>query len=251
MQKWHLTDNDLLKKNNIMSTKYLLYSLITAVIIVSIYQIIAVGRVNYPEYNLKEGQVSEVEIIAPFDFPVLKSSQELAIEKEQVISGINKPYELSDEPMFEAISALDSIYSIICSQDPTLDLHNVVSDLKRNGYNFSYEGIGFVMHSSIRDKVYESLRKDIGTLYKQGIYESFPADSIFINQNGKLKKTNIHTFLSLSLAKEELAKKYPEAKTFVLEFAEQFIKPNLLVNEEKLNELSQNSLESVQPNEGM
>ena len=77
-----------------MNSKYILYCAVTALIIVGIYQIAALGRVNYPEYNLKEGQVSEVEIIAPFDFPVLKSPQELAEEKEEVLSKVDKPYEI-------------------------------------------------------------------------------------------------------------------------------------------------------------
>jgi membrane-associated HD superfamily phosphohydrolase len=98
-----------------MNSKYILYCVVVAIIIVGIYQIVAIGKVNYPEYNLKEGQVSEVEIIAPFDFPVLKSPQELAEEKEEVLSRVNKPYELSDEPLFAAVSALDNIYSILCT----------------------------------------------------------------------------------------------------------------------------------------
>ena len=104
-----------------MNSKYILYCIVTALIIVGIYQIVAVGRVNYPEYNLKEGQVSEVEIIAPFDFPVLKSPQELAAEKEQVLSQVDKPYEISEEPLFEAISNLDNIYAVLCSIEPTDD----------------------------------------------------------------------------------------------------------------------------------
>jgi len=74
-----------------MNSKYILYCVAAAIIIVGIYQIVAIGRVNYPEYNLKEGQVSEVEIIAPFDFPVLKSPQELAEEKEEVLSRVINP----------------------------------------------------------------------------------------------------------------------------------------------------------------
>ena len=48
-----------------MNSKYILLCIVTAIVIVGIYQIVAVGRVNYPEYNLKEGQVADVEIIAP------------------------------------------------------------------------------------------------------------------------------------------------------------------------------------------
>ncbi len=239
------------KKDKIMNSKYILYCIVTALIIVGIYQIVAVGRVNYPEYNLKEGQVSEVEIIAPFDFPVLKSPQELAEEKEQVLSQVVKPYEISEEPLFEAISNLDNIYAVLCSIEPTDDLEKIASDLKRAGYSFSPEALEFTLRSSLRDRIYESLRRELGTLYNQGIYESLEEDSILIWQNDNAEKRALSDFLPREKAKEILIDKFPEAKTFVSEFTEQYLKPNLLVNEEKLNELNQSSLQTVQPSEGM
>ncbi|HOE55582.1 MAG TPA: HDIG domain-containing protein [Candidatus Cloacimonas acidaminovorans] len=234
-----------------MNSKYILYCIVTALIIVGIYQIVAVGRVNYPEYNLKEGQVSEVEIIAPFDFPVLKSPQELAAEKEQVLSQVDKPYEISEEPLFEAISNLDNIYAVLCSIEPTDDWEKIASDLKRAGYSFSPEALEFTLRSSLRDRIYESLRRELGTLYNQGIYESLEEDSILIWQNDNPEKKALSDFLPREKAKEILIDKFPEAKTFVSEFTEQYLKPNLLVNEEKLNELNQSSLQTVQPSEGM
>jgi len=246
-----LTEKLYCKKVKIMNSKYILYCIVTALIIVGIYQIVAVGRVNYPEYNLKEGQVSEVEIIAPFDFPVLKSPQELAAEKEQVLSQVDKPYEISEEPLFEAISNLDNIYAVLCSIEPTDDWEKIASDLKRAGYSFSPEALEFTLRSSLRDRIYESLRRELGTLYNQGIYESLEEDSILIWQNDNPEKKALSDFLPREKAKEILIDKFPEAKTFVSEFTEQYLKPNLLVNEEKLNELNQSSLQTVQPSEGM
>ncbi len=246
-----MTEKLYCKKVKIMNSKYILYCIVTALIIVGIYQIVAVGRVNYPEYNLKEGQVSEVEIIAPFDFPVLKSPQELAAEKEQVLSQVDKPYEISEEPLFEAISNLDNIYAVLCSIEPTDDLEKIASELKRAGYSFSPEALEFTLRSSLRDRIYESLRRELGTLYNQGIYESLEEDSILIWQNDNPEKKALSDFLPREKAKEILIDKFPEAKTFVSEFTEQYLKPNLLVNEEKLNELNQSSLQTVQPSEGM
>ena len=148
-----------------MNSKYILLCIVTAIVIVGIYQIVAVGRVNYPEYNLKEGQVADVEIIAPFDYPILKSTSELADEREQVLSQVNKPYEISDDPMFEAIKALDNIYAVLCSLQPTLDPNAIATELKRNGYIFSSEGLSFATHPMLRDKIYESLRNKLRAIY--------------------------------------------------------------------------------------
>ncbi|HNV92766.1 MAG TPA: HDIG domain-containing protein [Candidatus Cloacimonas sp.] len=234
-----------------MNSKYILLCIVTAIVIVGIYQIVAVGRVNYPEYNLKEGQVADVEIIAPFDYPILKSTSELADEREQVLSQVNKPYEISDDPMFEAIKALDNIYAVLCSLQPTLDPNAIATELKRNGYIFSSEGLSFATHPMLRDKIYESLRNKLRAIYKQGIYETLKEDSVLIDQNGKLKTVNIREFLSIEQVKEDLVTNFPEAKTFVLEFSEQFLKPNLQVDEEKLNELNQDSLGTIYQSKGM
>lgn len=234
-----------------MNSKYILYCAVTALIIVGIYQIAALGRVNYPEYNLKEGQVSEVEIIAPFDFPILKSPQELSKETEEVLSGIDKPYEISEEPLFEVISNLDNIYAVLYTIEPTDDLEKIAADLKRAGYTFTPEALEFTLRSSLRDKIYESLRSELGILYKQGIYESLEDDSILIYQNNIAEKRAKSDFLSKEKAKAALLNKFPEAETFISEFTEQYLKPNLLVNEEKLNKLHQSSLQTVQPSEGM
>ena len=234
-----------------MNSKYILYCAVTALIIVGIYQIAALGRVNYPEYNLKEGQVSEVEIIAPFDFPILKSPQELSKETEEVLSGIDKPYEISEEPLFEVISNLDNIYAVLYTIEPTDDLEKIAADLKRAGYTFTPEALEFTLRSSLRDKIYESLRSELGILYKQGIYESLEDDSILIYQNNTAEKRAKSDFLSKEKAKAALLNKFPEAETFISEFTEQYLKPNLLVNEEKLNKLHQSSLQTVQPSAGM
>jgi putative nucleotidyltransferase with HDIG domain len=200
---------------------------------------------------LKEGQVSEVEIIAPFDFPILKSPQELSKETEEVLSGIDKPYEISEEPLFEVISNLDNIYAVLYTIEPTDDLEKIAADLKRAGYTFTPEALEFTLRSSLRDKIYESLRSELGILYKQGIYESLEDDSILIYQNNTAEKRAKSDFLSREKAKAALLNKFPEAETFISEFTEQYLKPNLLVNEEKLNKLHQSSLQTVQPSAGM
>jgi hypothetical protein len=42
----------------------------------------------------------------------------------------------------------------------------IASELKRGGYSFSSEALAFATHSNDRDKIYESLRRELGILYK-------------------------------------------------------------------------------------
>lgn len=229
----------------------MIFSILTALIIVGIYQIFAVGRFNYPEFRLKAGQVSEAEVIAPFDFPVLKPEAELASDQEQALSKLRKPHNISDEIMFDALSALDAIFGIIAINEGMNDPQQISSDLKKAGWIVSPETLEFATRVSLREKVYNKSRQQLSELYRQGIYEKAIGDSIAIIKDDVLTVENSSKFLSLDKAISGYIDTLPEVKDFAAEIAPQLVKPNLVVNEEKYNELSQMSLGSVPQSEGV
>ncbi len=232
-----------------MNSKYVLFSIVTALVIVGIYQIFAIGEYNYPEYNLKAGQVAEAEIIAPFDFPVMKPEKELEIEKEKVIQQIAKPYFISDEPMFETLSDFDAIFALLASN--AANPNDLAQALKRSGHTFNPENLSAFATPSLRDKTYENLRNKLSSLYQKGIYESLSSDSVLISSEDELKTVPITNFFSVESAREELIKTSESVKGFTAELAEQLIKPNLLVSEDKLNEISMSRLGAVPQSEGV
>ncbi len=229
----------------------MIFSILTALIIVGIYQIFAVGRFNYPEFRLKAGQVSEAEVIAPFDFPVLKPEAELASDQEQALSKLRKPHNISDEIMFDALSALDAIFGIIAINEGMNDPQQISSDLKKAGWIVSPETLEFATRVSLREKVYNKSRQQLSELYRQGIYEKAIGDSIAIIKDDVLTVENSSKFLSLDNAITGFNDALPEVKDFAAEIAPQIVKPNLVVNEEKYNEQSQKSLGSVPQSEGV
>lgn len=234
-----------------MNSKYIIFSILTAFVIVGIYQIFAVGKYNYPEFKLKAGQVSETEVLAPFDFPILKPDAELASAREQVLQGIRKPHDISEEPMFEALSALDNIFGLLFVQDGVFDTQLAANELKKNGYTFSPEALQFASRASQRDKEYEELRKGISAIYRQGIYALPAPDSILIIKGEDSSVENASRFLSTEEATKLLISQSPEISVFITELSAQLIKPNILVNEDKLNEISQRSLGAIPQSEGV
>lgn len=240
-----------LKKYKTMNSKYIVFTLITALCLVGIYHLFSVGRFSYPEYHLKLGQVAETEIIAPFDFPVLKPETELASERDKAISALPKPYVISEEALFEALSGLDAIYEVVGSFEPPDQLETLAANLKQKGYEFSTEALRFSLRSSLREKVYDGLREGISKVYKRGILSGLEADSLLIMREDNLIKLPRSSFLSVEEARENLASGVPEAKSFAAELATQLIKPNLQVSEDKLNELSQQRISAIPQSEGL
>jgi putative nucleotidyltransferase with HDIG domain len=234
-----------------MNSKYIIISILTAFVIVGIYQIFAVGKYNYPEFKLKAGQISETEVIAPFDFPILKPEAEVSEAREKALASIRKPYNISEEAMFEALSTLDAVFAVLFSNDSANDPLFVVSELQRSGFTFSPESLHFAFQQKQRDRVYETIRTSLTAIYRQGIYALPAPDSILIVRGESLKTENVSHFLSVDEAAKLLISRSLEAKSFVEELAPQIIKVNLVVNEEKLNELSQRSLGLVPQSEGV
>jgi len=234
-----------------MNSKYIVFTVATALIIVGIYQIFSVGKFNYPEYNLKEGQVSEAEIIAPFDFPVLKPATELAAEQEKAIGEIRKPYKLSEDALFDAFSALDTVYQALCAVDPPASPDALAAELKRLGYEVSPDALHFAQRSSQRDKVYEALRQELSALYQKGLFTSLDRDSVLVSRNNELVMVPVSEFTPLTQAAEKLAAAVPEARSFARELAPQLLKANLVIDEDKLSDLSQTRMGTIPQSEGM
>lgn len=237
--------------HNSMNSKYMIFSLLTTLIIVGIYQIFAVGKFNYPEFKLKEGQVTESEVIAPFDFPILKSSPELLKEQEKALLKVNKPYAISDEVMFDVLASWDSIFEILSSSEGTNDTQVLSSELSKAGWNVKQEDLSFAANTNSRDKVYNGARQTLSDIYKKGIYDKIDRDSILIIQNESQIEMSKDSFLSKAQAETKFIASIPQAQDFAKDIAGQIIKPNILLNETKLTELNNRSLGSVPLSEGV
>ncbi len=234
-----------------MNSKYVMFSILTAMVITGIYQIFAVGRFNYPEFKLKSGQIAETEILAPFDFPVLKPESELNAERDKVIAELNKPYTRSDELLFDALSACDAIFSILADTERFDSAEAMSSELKKAGWTVNPDVINFAYKTQSRDKVYNNLRDLLGNLYRRGIIKSEDSDSLLINNNGNLIMMSSAEFLTVDKAIEEIRSSLPNAERFAEQIAPQLVKANLVIDEEKLNELSERSLGAIPPSEGI
>ncbi|MCK9332699.1 MAG: HDIG domain-containing protein [Candidatus Cloacimonetes bacterium] len=233
-----------------MNSKYLLTIILTAFVIVGLYHIFAVSRFNYPEYQLKEGQVAETEIIAPFDFPVLKSAQQLSNEQEESIRSLSMPYRISDEPLFDALSTMDIIWAVFF-RFPDLERADLQKEFEKAGFPLTVESLKFAMDSNARDRVYDDLRLALTEIYNQGIYENIEADSISLWQTDTETRISITEFLSVQAAEAKLIEKVPEAEKLILDTNKALVKANVLPDKELFTELSQRKLSQIPDTESI
>lgn len=223
-----------------MRSKHIYYSIITALIIVGLYHLFAVGRYSYPEFRLKVGQVSDLDVIAPFSFPVLKPETQLTEEKAETLAGISKPYRISEDQLFEAKSKLDKFFIAVLDPKSAENVTALKTAISSAGFELREEAILPLMNQRGALSLYESMGNSIQSLYKQGIIEDATPDSIQIVQGDELRHVSKAIFLSLAQAREQFQKKYSTGEFSALadDLAPILIKSNLVLDESKLTEIS-------------
>lgn len=233
-----------------MNSKYILIITLTAFVIVGLYHIFAVGRYNYPEFRLREGQVADTEVIAPFDFSVLKSPEQLSLEQEQSVQSLPTPYRIYDEPLFDALSAIDQIWAIFYS-NPDMNSGALASEFNKAGFKITPEALVFAAEQGKRDEVYESLRAAITDVYTKGIYADISGEEIsFWNLNSESRRP-LSDFYSIDEALASLRESVPPATLLIDSMKAKLIKANILKDEETLAELSQRKLSQIPDTEGV
>jgi hypothetical protein len=219
-------------------------------VIVGLYHIFAVGRYNYPEFRLREGQVADTEVIAPFDFSVLKSPEQLSLEQEQSVQSLPTPYRIYDEPLFDALSAIDQIWAIFYS-NPDMNSGALASEFDKAGFKITPEALVFAAEQGKRDEVYESLRAAITDVYTKGIYADISGEEIsFWNLNSESRRP-LSDFYSIDEALASLRESVPPATLLIDSMKAKLIKANILKDEETLAELSQRKLSQIPDTEGV
>ncbi len=233
-----------------MNSKYVLIIVLTAFTIVGLYHIFAVGRFNYPEYRLKEGQVADTEIIAPFDFPIMKSAEQLSIEQDDSLRDLSTPYRKSDEVLFEALSALDEIWGVIF-QHPEVEPEGIRQELSRSGFTLSNEALDFLDDETNTEKVYNAIRAGITQIYTRGIYQPIPDDSISIWNLDQEERHALDDFVSVENAITSLSEAIPEAATLISELRDRIVMPNIIPDTELMTELSQKRVSQIPETKGI
>lgn len=233
-----------------MSSKQLLIIFSTAFIIVGLYHLFLVSRFEYPEFRLKEGQVAETEVIAPFDFPILKPSDQLSEEQDRLISEISKPYTIDDGALFDALSLIDKLWGLFYKYPGATDVA-LVNHLFKAGFKLSAEAINFAVYPLQRDKVYDELRFALTNLYSKGIYGELKSDTLSIWKDESEQRISKQEFYSTEEALSALTTAVPQASVLISEIKDQLIQANIVEDNELYDQLKKSALRQIPETEGV
>jgi len=233
-----------------MNSKYILIIILTALVIVGLYHLFAVGRYSYPEFRLRAGQVSEKEIIAPFDFPILKNSEQLIIEQEESLRTVAMPYRVNDDPLFEALTLMDRIWSVFYANESGSE-ESLSAELQKLDIRVDPAALTFAKDVQIRDALYEDLRNRINAMYARGIYQDIDKSEISVWHAGEEQRMPTESFWELSAARDSLSNLAGFASDLLEALAPKLIRANIEADNDRYQELSQNLISEIPQTQGM
>lgn len=235
-----------------MNSKSFIYALITAVVIAGLHHIFAAGRFAYPEYRLTEGQVSDMELISPFDFPILKSEEQLKIDRERALDKLQPPFSVSDQVRFDAFSSLDRFFATLRQHPNSADSDDLADALSKMKAPISPEFLALATNSDARERAYSTIYNAISAVYKTPIYDLASGDSLTLYEGDKPKKVSVEGFQEYGGAKISFQNALSRSgySAFAEQLSENLVNPNLIVDENKYQELKQIAINSVPTQEG-
>lgn len=230
-----------------MNSKYLLLTIIATLCIVGLYQYTIAGRINYPEYRVSLGQVADFELLAPFDFPLLKSEEQLEQERRQALAKMDKPYILDTNVLFEVHLSIDELFDLLYKAQSDGDLNALRDAAQKAGFQINDSSLLPAINPKRLESAYTALKGAVSEVYRIGIYDNILADNILVLEGSNLEKHSISRYYQLEQAKRKVLGnlREPWVANLVNANAELIFKPNLVVDQAKYAELAQQTSNSI------
>ena len=228
------------------------YIIITVSILISLGHYISQ---NIPfeslEYNLKEGQIAEKTIIAPFSFPVYKSQAQLESEMSVLSENVPPIYRVSEDIKFNVQKNLDVLFQELITSSFLDDKQAFVQSIKQRGYSLSEATILFLQDRAARQRVYDIFSTNLEKIMNIGIYSTdleVKAIDVY-NISGNLRRYNLQRLYSLAEVKENLKRQITlEAEKQVIdEISDAIIVENIVIDKQLTQQEQEKVVKGVNP----
>lgn len=210
-----------------------------------------------PQYSeLKFNFISRQEIIAPFDFELLKSGEELASEREAARLAVMPVFMRLEETRAKRLAQLDSLLFDLKNLLFTPDYADIPDSVKfsrldsinrKYRTNLTHDLTNFQIDQLTERwwrKLEDRLKTDLARAYKMGILDREPetintaADAVTIISKGVERRVSFYSIFGMNLVKStilaNLKKAFPEGDNRVkagYEISLNVIEPNLIYDE--------------------
>lgn len=210
-----------------------------AFIITALYNLFMPKTVYHADLHLKVGQIVEKDIIAPYDFPILKSPKQLEAEKAKEIAKLKPVYSVSEEINFNTIKSINDIFLPLAEQSFKADTVDINRTFVKHGINLSDKSKLLLHNPQFSKSFYNFLMQEITTVLTQGVYDTALEDTIIVSRDSRFVKTTQSSLLSKDEAIEKIILAGGNTKRQILsEMLPALIPGNLIKDPKKFEELA-------------
>jgi hypothetical protein len=214
-------------------------------------------------HDLSFGQIAREDIVAPFDFEVLKSEEELEAERTAAEAGVLPVYEYREEVQTEQRKRfgqlLTKIYEIRTGDEPEAQRFEMLGQLT---VPLSEETRRLLLDDETAARIEERAREVLHAVYEAGILRNrdarklSPGQTVMLVRNGEESLVRQATFLReddlAELAEQEAmrALEDPAMGAAVRELVVPFLRWNVSENEEETARRRREAVEGISAQTG-
>ena len=190
-----------------MAKNYVYYCLILAFAVTALQNFLIPPETTNTRKNYKVGQVAEEDVIAPYDFEVKKSKQQIEAEKRELTPQIKPAYRFSDETQFNAFKTLDEIFLPLAINQMTTDTSLVAKAMKQYKVQGNTRVLLYLSKPMNARYIHELLQSELTVLYTRGLYAGISSDSIYLHTGNKVRIVRTSEMISIRQATERVLSK--------------------------------------------
>jgi len=228
------------------------YSVAFAVLLTIMQQVFIHPKATLQYKHLQVGQYADADIIAPFDFPVLKSAQLMKTEQQDFLRSLKTVYTISDDIQFEVLKKWDDVFLPLLAQTLSEDTVFVRRQFETKDIRLSKRSLAYIQNKLYLQQVYELGISWLPALYKKGIYpeRGIGQNSVVMTSEGKTFTKG--QLVSAADATQQLIAKasYYPVRSILLELLPQVLAPNVIKDDKKTEEMRKHVLEGVSRTSG-
>lgn len=231
-----------------MNSKHLLISIVITLCLAGLYQLNNIGKHDYPEYKLSSGQLAEFDLVAPFDFPILKTEKQIQQEYESGIQNTPKVFSIDSEVEFSASSHLNTLFEYVFAAMETDEFNNVIQQATQSGYDLTPANLNTLNDSQKAKTAFNTLKALLTDVYRVGVYTQISTQELLLESSSGSAKALTARFYSLDQATRYIVSRLASNQAALSLFESNvtmLLMPNLLENKTSLAKAKKEVLNSI------
>lgn len=200
-------------------------------------------------YDVSQGEIAKQDVIAPYDFLIPKTEEELYEERMEITKRIPPVYELDRSVQQSVKREIVVLHTFVDSLERTAKLpHDSVVSIVQRTYAIESTIIDFLIKTN-RNRLFRDIGADLDEFFAQGVIDVKKPQYriITIVDNGDEIVESAEILYTAAQAESIIAQTHRDEPARLIQF---FLKPNIIYSEKRTNERIDEVLANIPKTKG-